>query len=246
MSESPRQNPFPEALPGTTVIGAAIHWYPEAPSTNIYALECERDGTVFIAEHQTAGRGRHGKRWHSAEGLGLWFSIALAAPLRGVSFGAALAVRNALANKVAVDLRWPNDLCCASRKIGGILVEQRGNRIALGIGINVNHRPEDFPVYLRHRAGSLATATGYAWDRTEVLTQVLMHLDDMVIRMRQGGHEAIHDEWTKACNIIGCDIRRGAIVGRVTAIDGDGALLVMTGTGPRRLACGDITIVRPI
>ena len=243
MCEKHLQNPFPKALPGTRIIGKAIHWYPETESTNIQALESPCCGEVFIAEHQTAGRGRHGRKWHSAPGLGLWFSVALTAPLPGVGFGGALAVRDALASFVPVRLRWPNDLYCGSRKVGGILVEQRENRMALGVGINVNHQPAEFPPLLRHRAGSLAMAAGRVLDRPEILVGVLMHLDAMIQRLARGEAAAVRDEWVEACDIIGRKVRRGNLEGVVTALDTDGALILSTVTGIRRVGCGDITIV---
>lgn len=243
MSDPPSRNPFPETLSETRSIGKSICWCPETGSTNSQALECRIDGVVFIAEHQTAGRGRHGRHWHSAPGLGLWFSVALPAPLPCLSFGAALAVRDALAETAPVLLRWPNDLYCGTRKIGGILVERREDRIALGVGINVNHQPADFPPLLRHRAGSLAMASKRALERPEILKRVLMHLDAMVQRLRQGENAVIRSDWEVACDLLGRKIRRGSMVGLVTAMDADGALVVSTPHGTRRIACGDVTVV---
>lgn len=242
MSETVLMNPFPEALVDARVVGKKISWYPETASTNTLALESGVDGAVFVAEYQTAGRGRHGRRWHSAPGLGLYFSVALWGPLRGVTFGAALAARDALSSGCAVAIRWPNDLCCGQRKIGGILVEQREGLLALGIGINVNQHMDDFPSCLRHRAGSLLMATGVVWDRRETFCQLLMHLDAVVQRLRTGEFDVIHAEWTDACNMIGKRVRRGAITGKVTAVDMEGALLLQTATGMKRVGCGDVTI----
>lgn len=244
MSENTHKSPFPAALAESVLVGNAIFWMPDTTSTNAHALESDREGAVFIAEHQTCGRGRHGKQWHSAPGLGLWFSVALEAPLPGISFGAALAIRQALSKHVSVDIQWPNDVYLADRKIGGILVEQRGTRIALGIGINVNHEPRDFPPYLRHRAGSLAMLTGQTWDRQALLSQILLQLDCLVQRLRGGETAEIHADWAAACGIVGKKIRRGRIVGLVTSIEADGALLVSTASGLKRISCGDVSIVR--
>lgn len=241
MSDTAPINPFSGVLTDTQVVGKRIVWYPKTNSTNDHALECPVDGTVFIADDQAAGRGRHGRKWHSAPGLGLYFSIALAGPLPGISFGAALAVHDALSPRGGVSLRWPNDLYCGQKKIGGILVEQRGERLALGIGVNVNQQRNDFPPYLRHRAGSLYMTTGVAWDRRDTLFKILMHVDAMVQRLKMGEFDAVHAEWIDACNIIGKKIRRGPVVGVVTAVDMKGVLMLQTATGTRRISSGDIT-----
>lgn len=246
MCEKRPENPFPPTLPEARVVGKVIRWYSETGSTNTHALESRCDGEVFVAEHQTAGRGRHGRKWHSAPRLGLWFSVALSAPLPGLGFGGALAVRDALAAVVPVRLHWPNDVYCGYRKIGGILVEQREDRMALGVGINVNHQPGDFPPLLRHRAGSLAMGAGRILDRSEILVSLLMHLDAMIQRLISGENAAIRAEWVEACDILGRKVRRGNMEGVVTALDTDGALILATGAGVRRVACGDITVVNAL
>lgn len=233
--------PLPEL--DTHVIGKKISCFIETDSTNALALEACMEGAVFVTEHQTAGRGRHGKRWHSASGLGLWFSVCLAGPLPGVNFAAALAVRDAVANALPLTVKWPNDLYAGSGKVCGILLEQRHEWIALGIGLNVNHKPDDFPPALRHRASSLALATGRYWDRRELLVRLLETLDRQVCQLRQGESNRIREEWIQACDIIGRHIRRGVVYGRVIAVEDDGALVVQTRTGLHRVTDGDIFIV---
>jgi BirA family transcriptional regulator, biotin operon repressor / biotin---[acetyl-CoA-carboxylase] ligase len=227
----------------TRIVGGAIRYFVETESTNTCALEACEDGSVFIAESQTAGRGRHGTRWHSAPSLGLWFSVCLAAPLQGINFAAALAVRNAVADEVALTVKWPNDLYAGQRKVCGILIEQRKEWFALGIGLNVNHQIEDFPSALRHRAGSLLLASGHHWDRGMLLVRLLAHLDAMVVRLRKGECSRVREEWIDACAIIGRHIRRGAVSGRVTAVDDNGALLVQTESGVRCITSSDIAVL---
>lgn len=227
----------------THFVGRKIHYYDEINSTSTQALSACVDGDVFVAERQTAGRGRHGRHWHSASGLGLWFSICLAGPLAGVNFAAALAVRDALADEITLTVKWPNDLYAGRRKVCGILLEQRHDWIALGIGLNVNHQLEDFPTTLRHRAGSLLLASGHHWKRQPLLTHLLNNLDQMAVRLRRGEIDAIRGDWINACDIIGRHIRRGAVSGQVTAVDDDGALLVQTLSGLRCITSSDISIV---
>ncbi len=235
----------PARLEGVRVVGRRIVRLEETDSTNNRALESMEDGTVFVAERQSAGRGRRGRRWHSAPELGLWFSVALDGPLPGLTFAAALAMRDAAASCVALSVKWPNDVCYAGRKVCGILVEQRNHRIALGIGVNVNHQQEDFPPSLRHCATSLSLAVGAPWDREAFLRKLLLRLDESVAQLRRGEGDLLRMEWIRAIDIVGKRIRRGALTGCVTAVEPDGALLVQSGGSLHRVACGDVSLLSP-
>ncbi len=243
MSESINTDLLPLPPLHTSIVGRTIHYLPETKSTNTLALEACEDGSVFIAEQQTAGRGRHGRDWHSAPGLGLWFSVCLENPIDGINYAAALAVRDVLSDCAGISVRWPNDLYIGKKKVCGILVEQRSGWSALGIGINVNHQALDFPAMLRHRAGSLAMATGRHFNRGELFMRLLERLDMAVLRIRGGESSAFREEWICACDIIGKRIRRGAVSGRVAAVDEGGALLVQTASGMRRVTSSDISFV---
>ena len=198
------------ALPAlnTAIVGSRVFFHDTVTSTNALALAETRDGVVFVAETQTAGRGRHGNRWHSPPGLGLWFSVALAGPPRGLMFAGALAVRDAVRPRAELELNWPNDLIYRERKVCGVLVEHREGRSALGIGINVRQQPEDFPEELQGSAGSLADLTGLCWDRGRLLARVLEELDGAVVALRRGGYEGIRDAWVRACDIVGRTVCR--------------------------------------
>lgn len=232
-------------MPGieTTVVGSRLYHYDEVPSTNLLALEHPEDGAVFVADSQTAGRGQHGNSWMSAPRLGLWFSVCLAGDPKGLPFAAALAVRAALRPRVRATLKWPNDVLLEGRKICGILAEHRGGWTALGIGLNVHHRVEDFPEALRETAGSLAGLTGEAWDRNDTLCRVLLELDRQVSRLRQGAYDRVRNQWASACDIVGKRIVRGDIEGTVMGIEADGALVVHTGGATVRVDSGAIRIL---
>ncbi|MBC7364092.1 MAG: biotin--[acetyl-CoA-carboxylase] ligase [Candidatus Aminicenantes bacterium] len=131
-------------------------------------------GAAVMAEEQTAGRGTKGRRWHSAAGQGLYVSFLLRPEpklLNYVSLLAGLAAREAIKLLTAVDIRlkWPNDLVIKGKKLGGILCEgvSSGGKAAVvvGIGINVNHQPEDFPPEIADLATSLAIITGQKQDQ---------------------------------------------------------------------------------
>ena len=224
----------------TEIVGQQIVEFDEIDSTNTYALEHGGDGVVYVADRQTAGRGRLGRTWHSAPGLGLWFTVALGGSYEGLSFAAALAVRDAIAPRAALTIKWPNDLLCGGRKVCGILVEHRAGRTALGIGINVHHRREDFPEELRAKAGSLSSEIGGAWDRAVVLRDVLTELDRTIILLRTGHLAEVHRAWAQACRLEGRRIRIGGIEGQVLRINGHGSLVVQGSGTEHVLHSGDI------
>lgn len=229
----------------THVVGArAIILLDEVDSTSNYAFRLGGDGTVVAANHQTAGRGRHGREWHSAPGLGLWFSVVFEGTLRGLTFAAALAVRDSLAGKCAPTVKWPNDVFVNGRKVCGILVEHRHSLTVLGIGINVHHREQDFPEHLADTAGSLESTTGLNFSRTEVLREVLTHLDRNIAVLRNGGYEAIRCAWAEACNVRGRRVVCGDTPGIIVDVDEQGALVVETPQGYRRVLAGEISLPR--
>lgn len=224
----------------TKVVGRHVHTFQCVDSTNDLALAHADHGAVFVADEQASGRGRQGNRWHSPPGTGLWFSICLNMAPRGLTFAAALAVRDAVLPRARLRVKWPNDLLCGTRKICGSLVEHRDGWSALGIGINVMQSAEDFPPELAEKAGSLYSITGMPWSRAEVLHGVLTALDVYVDRIARGNYELVRVEWARECDMVNREVCRGAVSGRVCGIDEDGALLVRTASGVQRLATGEL------
>ena len=169
-----------------------IHWLDTVDSTN---LVCKRmaaqgapDGTVVIADCQTAGRGRLGRSFQSAQGLGLYLSVLWrpqTPPQQWMSLPAlgAVAASRAIARVCGLDaqIKWPNDLVCGGRKLGGILTESvllAGEAaVVLGIGINVSHRAEDFEGEVRDIAASLEMAAGKQVSREELAQALVEELD---------------------------------------------------------------------
>ncbi len=229
----------------TAVIGSRVVVYGEVDSTNTRALQIGGDGLVVVADSQTAGRGRHGRTWHSCAGLGLWFSAAFEKPTPGLAFAAPLAVRDAVSAYAAPSLKWPNDVLVGGRKLAGILIESRGDVTAVGIGVNVHHTAGDFPEDLRDSAVSLDMVAGTSVSRGDLLREILTSLDGYVARLRKGGAEEIRREWCDACDIIGRRVRMDNVEGVVLALDQGGALIVEAGKGFRRIAYGDVIHLEP-
>lgn len=235
------RTPPPIATPLVThVVGSRVIVYETITSTNDRALRLGGDGTVIVAEMQTAGRGRHGRAWHSKPGMGLYFSVAFDRPTEGLAFAAPLAVRDALSPVVETTIKWPNDVLIDGKKFCGVLVEARQGRIVVGIGINVHHRAEDFPDVLRNRATSIEAATGVHVDRGELLRDVLTHLDERVVAIRAGCVEQVFREWAALCGVVGRRLRCASCEGRVQFIDTDGALVIQSEDGPKRVMLGEI------
>jgi BirA family biotin operon repressor/biotin-[acetyl-CoA-carboxylase] ligase len=181
-----------DALTGCT-IGREIFVLETTTSTNDSVLErtspSTPEGLVVFAEHQTVGRGQRSNFWESAAGKGLWFSFLLrpkidigASPQ--LAEWAARTVADTISKEFALPatVKLPNDVIVAGKKIAGILVEMRAQRNAphvaiIGIGVNVNHQPQDFPEELRSRAISLAMALDRAVDRRQFAIALLRNLD---------------------------------------------------------------------
>ena len=231
-----------ETLP-THCIAKRIQPFASIDSTNNYALEHGEDGLVIVADQQTAGRGRLGRSWHSTPGMGIWFTVCFNSLVEGLTFASALAVQTTLAPRCETKIKWPNDILMQGRKICGILVESKNNRTALGIGLNVHQRTEDFPEELRQKAGSLESITGETWNRADLLRDILIALDQKVMLIKNGHFSEVLDEWACACGIVGQKIRAGEIEGIVENIDSIGALIVNTNSGTERILSGEIEIL---
>ncbi len=151
-----------------------IHYYPAIDSTMRAAVGLE-PGSVVLAGRQTAGQGRHGRGWHSEPGSGIYCSIVLK-PMPVLTLALGLATADAIARSTGMvcDLRWPNDVMLAGKKVAGILVQ---NAIA-GIGINVNHT--SFPPELASEATSLRLHTGAPVSLTDVILALLLAVDRFV------------------------------------------------------------------
>jgi BirA family biotin operon repressor/biotin-[acetyl-CoA-carboxylase] ligase len=178
---------------GEVMIGREIVVLGESTSTNDEILQRTtnetREGLVVFAEHQSAGRGQHGKRWESAPGKGLWFSVLLRPKIdidksARLTTWAAETIATTIEQELSLraTIKSPNDVYVDGRKVAGVLMEMRAQKNAphvgiLGIGVNVNHTAQNFPAELRATAGSLALAAGRPLDRHRLAVALLRNLD---------------------------------------------------------------------
>jgi BirA family biotin operon repressor/biotin-[acetyl-CoA-carboxylase] ligase len=214
-------------------------------------------GLTICAELQTAGRGRRGRTFESAPGLGLWCSVVLPVPADPssaprLSLAAGLAVCAAVEASAGVRpaVKWPNDVRLSGRKVCGVLVEARSSGASFfavaGIGINVHHRQEDFPEELRGIAAGLEAMTARGVSRGGLLANLLEALETRLDEEAAGRLDlpsafAPYDELAGRDVVV--ETPAGPREGRGAGIARDGALLLsVPGAGTLALSAGDATI----
>jgi BirA family biotin operon repressor/biotin-[acetyl-CoA-carboxylase] ligase len=230
----------------------------ETGSTNSDLLDLARsgspEGVVLVADHQTAGRGRLGRRWAAPPGSSLLMSVLLRPSLAPEHlFSATMAVGVSAVDAcrdtagVAPSLKWPNDLIVsgddgAVLKVGGMLTESvfrrdRVDALVVGIGINVNW-PDDLPHELVDIATSLNHLAGRSVDRDDLLVALLGHLDTWRPALYDAeGRQSLRERYVATCATLGrrvrADLADGAIEGRAVDISVEGHLMVESASGER-------------
>ena len=205
-----------------------------------------REGTVVWAREQTGGRGRRGRSWSSPVG-NLYSSTILrpdcpAARAAELGFVAALAVADMVPGSRQVRVKWPNDVMVDGGKVAGILPESsigadgKAEHVVLGIGVNVSFAPE--VPEMRYRGACLGGTVEAALER---LTAALGR---RLAQWRRDGFAAIRTEWLAKAGPMGLevDVKLGEelVRGRFAGMDGEGALLLDTAAGPRRIVAGEL------
>ena len=246
-----------------TIFSEHIHHYYRAGSTNTIAMEAAAagasEGTVFLAEQQTAGRGRGNNQWYSAESAGIYCSFIVRPPLPPsevlvLSLAAGLAVRAAVReidSKAIIDLKWPNDLLIDDHKFCGILTEMnaeatRVRHIVIGIGINVNQA--EFPAELRQTATSLRISTGTKWSRVDLCAALLKSLDREYKNLISNpiAHDDILKRFEEHSSVLRGKMVRveenGGFDGITEGLDPRGFLLVRSNAGLRIVYSGTVRL----
>jgi BirA family biotin operon repressor/biotin-[acetyl-CoA-carboxylase] ligase len=235
----------------------AIVRLPTVDSTQRVAFELAEqdaaDGTVVVADTQTAGRGRRGRMWHDAPGDSLLVSIVVrprldVSDLPKLSIAAAVAVAEALAAATGLDVRlkWPNDVLVHRRKLAGILLESKilaEPIVVVGIGINLRQRA--FPSALVGAATSVDLEGGRAVGREELLEVVLEAFDRWRRRLESEGFAALRARWLALADTIGRTVTVGEHEGLAIDLAEDGALVLRRADGVQRVLAGEVTASRP-
>lgn len=253
----------------TRVLGRWIEYRESVGSTNELAKQLARqgapEGLVVLANEQTAGKGRLGRGWASPPGVGIWMSVVLRPEIPPyetprLTLAAAVAVAHAIRQVAGVEagIKWPNDIVHGGRKLCGILTELEAEweRVAfavVGIGINVNTAPEQFPAELQPAASSLAIAGGRPVRRAPLVQAILTELETQYDRLRGGRFEQVLTDWRRLSVTLGQRVRvlpfadgELPLAGMAEDVDRDGALLVRLPTGElRRVLAGEVSL-RPL
>lgn len=245
-----------------TIFESQVHHFYKIGSTNTTAMaaatEGVPEGSVFLAEEQTAGRGRGAHAWESARSAGIYCSAVLRPKLSPsetllLSLAAGLAVRSAIEHVNAginVDLKWPNDVLINDKKACGILTEMtaeatRVRHVVVGIGVNVNQ--PGFPKELEGEAISLRMATGSEWSRVALTAALLKSLDWEYRQFteRADARESILRRFAEQSSWVrGRQVRvenNGAAIEGVTeGLDERGFLLVRNAAGVQTILSGTV------
>jgi BirA family biotin operon repressor/biotin-[acetyl-CoA-carboxylase] ligase len=245
----------------TKTVGKVVQLLAETESTNTVAMEMASqgaaEGTVVIAEVQTAGRGRLGRKWISPKGnlyLSIIFRPALPvhkAPLMTLMGAVALASAIRSACSLPAVIKWPNDVLVSGRKAGGLLTEMRAEpdhikHIVLGIGVDVNMDPDALPDSVRAVSTTLASEAGRSIDRTALLQHLLRELDRWY-RLFLSSEGAVLKEWKRLNCTLGNRVSVSgageAFEGQAREIDAEGRLVVVLDDGSERtVAAGDVSL----
>ena len=247
-----------------SIYSGKFHYTPVTGSTNTDALTAARegapDGSVFLADEQTAGRGRGDHDWQSEAAQGLYVSVLLRPsiaaeymPLIPLAAGLAAAQAIGITAGVQVDLRWPNDLLIGERKAGGILVESKTESGApsfavIGIGINVHQR--SFDANLSTPATSLDLESGRSISRQALLISLLESLQHETWALLEPGlvaaipaRVAFLSTWVSNRHV---EVHGPqSCVGVTAGLDEQGFLLVKTDKGLVRVQTGGIRAAKP-
>ncbi|KGR74161.1 biotin--[acetyl-CoA-carboxylase] ligase [Ureibacillus sinduriensis] len=239
----------------TKRFGQTIHYMEECATTQTISHELARngalDGTVVIAETQTAGKGRMSRPWESTKGKGIWMTVIIkpdVLPHQAPQFTlvAAVAIVNAmksLYSSFTPVIKWPNDILINGRKCTGILTEMiaemdRVQALLIGIGINVNQQQEDFPESLHSIATSLSIEEGSLLNRAQLVGTILNYLEKYSDLYIAEGFSPIKILWEEASGTIGKQIKATTLTeviqGKAIGITESGVLEIQLENGEIR------------
>ena len=240
--------------PQNRIIGRQIQTYDRVSSTNDLALQCGIDGaaegTLIVAESQTQGRGRHGRKWLAPPGSSILASVILRHRLRANQVGlpnliGAVAIATAIdeLTDLSAQIKWPNDVLIQGKKVSGVLTELEYDRdrqpfFVMGFGININTTKADLPEELRASATSLRIESGREISRIVLLQTILHRLEENYLRLKHSDIEPIIATANRLLHLSGNWIQlqtaNEIFCGQVKLIDQDGGLLLRDMSGKRR------------
>ena len=245
----------------TENFGKNIVYFEKTLSTNEEAKRCARDGaeegTVVVAEMQTAGKGRLTRKFESPFAKGIYFSLILrpkVPPMEAAKFTllAAVGVCRGIRRMGLPEcgIKWPNDILVHGKKLVGILTEMSASMekidyIVMGVGINTGMKADEFPLVFRDKATSFLME-GVEVSRKNLLAAILYELEEEYKLSQREGFDAVLKDWERLSVTIGQNVivifNEDSFTGKAVGIDRDGCLLVDTGEETKRVIAGDVSI----
>jgi BirA family biotin operon repressor/biotin-[acetyl-CoA-carboxylase] ligase len=249
----------------TRSFGRELKFLETVDSTNNYlkqmAYEGAPEGTVVLADEQTAGRGRLGRSFLSSPGKGIWMSLLLRPELHpsqvhSLTLAASVAVARVLEplNIPGCGIKWPNDILIGGKKVCGILTEMSAemDRVAwviIGIGLNVNHTAQDFPEDLKELATSLYLSRGIDefLERSSLAANMINQLEEIYLNYLEKGSSWVVEQWKKYNLTLGKRVRlistAGEMVGCAEDLLPDGRLILVDDSRQRHeVLSGEISL----
>jgi len=247
----------------TKKFGKRAYYFESIDSTQNQAMKMVSDvddGTIIIAEKQTSGKGRSGRKWISPKG-GIWFSIVMH-PKFDISVITLFPLASSLALSYAIEktlgikseLKWPNDITIKGKKVAGMLVDasiesNKIERLILGVGINFNVDVKQIEKILKDTPNFYGIASLSDQNKSikpvSLLQAFLIELEQVYNLLNSGDSKKIIKEWTKRSSTIGLNVELntddGKIKGIAVKIDDDGALVISENKKNIRVTSGDIT-----
>lgn len=242
-------------------LAGALVCLAEVDSTNVRARQLAEegaaDGTIVIADRQTAGRGRLGRCWESPSAVNLYCSILLRPQIPvqqapQLTFLSAVAVAETLNQlyQLPARVKWPNDILIGGAKIAGLLNEMNAETeqihfVILGIGVNLNMSAEQFPAQLNYPATSVLLESGKKIDRVAFVRALLERLDGYYGEFLAEGFAPIRRRWEARCDLMNARVQVDqtprVLQGTVVGLDSDGALRLQLDDGQvERVLAGDV------
>lgn len=248
-----------------SVLGQRLIFFEETDSTNTalkkMANNAAPEGTLALADIQTAGRGRRGKEWISLPNMGIWMSVLLRpmlhpSQIQTITLAASIAVVRALDQfgVKGLGIKWPNDILINNKKVCGILTElsaeeDRIEWVILGIGLNVNHKEKDFPDDLKSIATSLRLycENFKGFTRSQIASSIINELEDVYYTFMKKGSSWVVEEWKKRNITLGNRVNlitsAGTIQADVIDINPQGQLIVKYDDGTtHEVMSGEISL----
>lgn len=233
----------------TEYIGRNIKWHKTLDSTNAEAKRNTdmSDGTLFIADAQTSGRGRLGREWASHEGDGIFMSLLLKPDISPedaskITLIAGIAAARAIGMESGI--KWPNDIVIGTKKVCGILTELSLRNIICGVGINVNN--QSFDEDLSDKATSMRIESGREFKRENIICNFINEFEPLYKIFLEKGIESVMDIYRDLCVTIGRDVTviypNRSFDAKAVDVDNDGNLIVEINGERKAVSSGEVSV----